>query len=85
MNAREQAVLDWVHARTDDEATEAVCRLANHLVEERRINRGDFDERWVPGDGVTVPGEWEPVDPFAEPWSDAEWEAIRERDEEARQ
>ena len=59
MQRKDELLLDWVHARTHDEAIDAIIALGKHL------RRRDYHERYVPGNGIDVPDEWEPI-PFDE-------------------
>jgi len=77
MDARQRAILDWVHAKSPAQATDAVVALAllgRHETEERMLARGvDYHERHTGGYGYGTPDEWEPEDLDAEPWGDGDW------------
>ncbi|MBN1399737.1 MAG: hypothetical protein JXA74_02805 [Anaerolineae bacterium] len=60
----------WLCAPTDDEAIDAIVSLAQLLPR----------ERYVPGNGIDTPGEWEPIPWDEEP--DAWWDEQPEADHE---
>ena len=62
MQRKNELLLDWVHARTHDEAIDAIIALGKHL------QRRDYHERYVPD-------EWEPIPFDEEPW---DWDDMPE-------
>ena len=55
MQRKDELLLDRVYARTHDEAIDAIIAPGN------RLQRRDCRERYVPGNGIDTPDEWEPI------------------------